>query len=226
MIESNDKKLRVIELVLMIAVAFLPSMIQSFYTLIFNINIEIPNDINMYFLIGISQKLIAISILVYIFYRQGRKIDDIVAPFLPKDILHTIGLIAISYLAYFLVYQTFWSLSHDLKFTASNIGFMQQNITIIYVLFVLINPIFEELIVRGFLITEIVNISGRGGLAVIVSVLVQVSYHLYQGLIPAIMVGTMFLAFSLYFLKFKRIMPVIIAHAFFDITAMIYYAKV
>lgn len=225
MIESNEKKLRYTELALVIAVAFLPSIIQSVYTCIFNIQIEIPDNINMYFLIAIIQQLIAISILVYILYRQGRKVDVIVAPFSPVDILHTIGLFILPYLAYSLICLTIRSLFPDFNLDSVNTEFMQKNITIFYVLFILVNPVFEELIVRAFLITEIVSITGKGSLAVALSVLIQISYHLYQGLIPAILLGIIFLTFSIYFLKYKRIMPIIIAHALIDILAMIYYGK-
>lgn len=44
--------------------------------------------------------------------------------------------------------------------------------------FSLLNPFFEELIVRAFLISETVALSGSATIAVALSVAVQTSYHL------------------------------------------------
>jgi hypothetical protein len=65
--------------------------------------------------------------------------------------------------------------------------------------------IFEELIVRGYLMTEIVELGGSGALAVVISVAVQMSYHLYQGCTNGIVLVTIFAVFSIYFWKTRRL---------------------
>ena len=90
-------------------------------------------------------------------------------------------------------------------------------------LFAVVNPFFEELIVRAFLISEATLLTGSSGLAVILSVLLQTSYHLYQGIPNAVGDGLVFLVFSVYYAKTRRLWPVIFAHLWLDLFAVIFY---
>lgn len=80
-----------------------------------------------------------------------------------------------------------------------------------------INPFFEELIVRAYLMTEVKRLTNRGMAAILVSTVVQTSYHFYQGGAAAIAHGATFLAFSFYYAKTNRIWPVILAHLYSDV---------
>jgi membrane protease YdiL (CAAX protease family) len=88
----------------------------------------------------------------------------------------------------------------------------------------LLNPFFEELLVRGFLITEVESLFGSKSIAVFASVGVQASYHLYQGVPNAIFLSAGFLLFSLYFIRTRRILPVVLAHLYLDVSAVLIYA--
>ncbi len=87
----------------------------------------------------------------------------------------------------------------------------------------LINPFFEEWIFRGFLMREVEAFSGKVGYAIFVSVFVQALYHTYQGVPAALAIGSCFLVLSLYYAKTKRIVPVILAHLYWDVFAMYLY---
>ena len=91
------------------------------------------------------------------------------------------------------------------------------------VLYVLLNPFYEELLVRAFLISEMEAIYRGTALAVLASVALQTSYHLYQGLPMALSHIPAFLLFSLYFVRTRRILPVILAHMFMDVSALAIY---
>jgi membrane protease YdiL (CAAX protease family) len=90
---------------------------------------------------------------------------------------------------------------------------------------VIVNPFFEELIVRGYLMAEVIALGGSRNLAIIISVLVQVSYHIYQGLLRCVAVGAMFLVFSIYFSRTRKIGPVILAHFWSDAWALMRLAR-
>ena len=94
---------------------------------------------------------------------------------------------------------------------------------ILPLLYVLLNPFYEELIVRAFLISETEWIYGSTALAVLISVALQTSYHLYQGLPMALSHIPAFLLFSLYFVRTRRILPVILAHMLMDVSALAIY---
>jgi membrane protease YdiL (CAAX protease family) len=88
--------------------------------------------------------------------------------------------------------------------------------------FVLLNPIFEELIVRSYLMTEIIDLTGSVTLAVALSLAVQVSYHLYYGWWGALSLAFQFLVFALYYARWRRALPIIIAHGMFDLVGFVY----
>lgn len=88
------------------------------------------------------------------------------------------------------------------------------------VLYVLLNPFYEELLVRAFLISEAEAIYRSTALAIFASVTLQISYHLYQGLPEALSHIPAFWLFSLYFVRTRRILPVILAHMWMDVSAL------
>ena len=91
--------------------------------------------------------------------------------------------------------------------------------------FISVNPVYEEMLVRAFLITETVALAGSAGLAIAFSVLLQTSYHLYQGLPWALMGAITFLIFSIYYVKTRQIVPVIIAHFIFDLSYLLMQSR-
>jgi membrane protease YdiL (CAAX protease family) len=93
------------------------------------------------------------------------------------------------------------------------------------VLVVFLNPFHEELLVRAFLITEVEGLYCSTTLAVTLSVALQTSYHLYQGLPAALIHIPTFLMFSWYYVRTRRILPVIIAHLIMDVLALGVYAN-
>jgi membrane protease YdiL (CAAX protease family) len=83
--------------------------------------------------------------------------------------------------------------------------------------FILINPFFEELIVRAYLMTEVKALTGSWLLAGFLSVLVQTSYHLYQGWESALSLSFQFLTFSYFYALTRKATPLVVAHGFFDV---------
>jgi uncharacterized protein len=61
--------------------------------------------------------------------------------------------------------------------------------------------------------------------AVFVSAALQTSYHLYQGLPAALSHIPLFCCFSWYFVRTRRILPVILAHMFMDVSALALYFR-
>ena len=77
---------------------------------------------------------------------------------------------------------------------------------------------------RAFLITEFQGVYLSTTLAVFVSVALQTSYHLYQGLPGALSHVPIFLTFSLYYVRTRRILPVVLAHLVMDVLSLSLYA--
>ncbi len=97
-------------------------------------------------------------------------------------------------------------------------------ISIATLLFVCLNPFFEELIVRAYVITEVKQLTGSAAKAVLLSTALQTSYHLYPGAPMAFSIGAAFLVVSIYYSKTGRITPVILAHLYFDLGTTLWFA--
>ena len=86
--------------------------------------------------------------------------------------------------------------------------------------FMCVNPFFEELIVRAYTMSEVIDLGGSRTLAVIISVAVQMSYHLYQGLASVLSLTFLFAVFSIHYVRTRRIVPVILAHLCLDLFSL------
>ena len=91
------------------------------------------------------------------------------------------------------------------------------------VLFGLLNPFFEELIVRGYLMTQLRQLGNNLVIVIATSVLLQISYHFYQGAWAALSHIGEFLVLSIYFAMTKRIVAPILVHLLFDMLPTLYY---
>ena len=100
-------------------------------------------------------------------------------------------------------------------------GIIGAGISALTLIFVLLNPVFEELIVRGYLMSEVMGFGGSPAWAVVVSVALQMSYHSYQGAVRGIALATTFTISSIYFAKTRNVAPLVFAHFCMDAYALI-----
>jgi len=85
------------------------------------------------------------------------------------------------------------------------------------------NAVLEEVIVVGYLMTRLREFGWRIGYVVLASAVLRGSYHLYQGFGGFVGNVVMGVVFALFYLRFKRIMPLIVAHSVIDIAAFVGY---
>jgi membrane protease YdiL (CAAX protease family)/ribosomal protein S18 acetylase RimI-like enzyme len=78
---------------------------------------------------------------------------------------------------------------------------------------------FEETIVRGYVTTELIGLTCPAWLATLASILLQTSYHLYYGFAGAIIASGAFVVFALYFVRYRRLTPIILGHLFVNLAA-------
>jgi uncharacterized protein len=86
------------------------------------------------------------------------------------------------------------------------------------------NAFLEEVVVVGYLMNRLREMSWRVPAAVAASALFRGSYHLYQGFGGFFGNAIMGIVFALFFVRFKRVTPLIIAHATLDSVAFVGYA--
>jgi membrane protease YdiL (CAAX protease family) len=84
----------------------------------------------------------------------------------------------------------------------------------------LINPIFEEVFVCGYVVSSLRDRLGVAN-AVTVSAGIRVAYHLYQGTLGALVKAPGALIFAIWFARTRRLAPLIVAHAVMDVSALL-----
>lgn len=220
---SVNARTRTFGLFVLLAASFVPSLLNS------TLDFLGPHPYGPASALGyvrvLLKQLTCLALLVYVLRRKGQTLGDIGLRIGPNDLAHAGLLIIASWFAYqiprgFAIY-IYRLAGHEPKPYLSSLAGAGLAIPII---FALVNPFFEELIVRAFLISEVMFLTGSAALAVAVSTILQTSYHLYQGIPNAIGHGFVFLMFSVYYVRKRRAWPLILAHLYADIQPVIYYA--
>jgi membrane protease YdiL (CAAX protease family) len=85
------------------------------------------------------------------------------------------------------------------------------------------NAVLEEVIVVGYMVTRLRELRWSVPATVAASAVLRGSYHLYQGFGGFIGNMIMGVVFSLVFLRWRRVGPLIVAHALLDIVAFVGY---
>jgi membrane protease YdiL (CAAX protease family) len=174
---------------------------------------------------GLIRHATALVLLWYVMCRQGKTWKDIGWKVEVTDIPRALGLLLLAYLlpefALIPLQSAFRAYSGHFLAAKSLTSVFGFGISSLSIVFVLLNPFFEEMIVRAYTMTEIINLGGSSWMAIVVSVVAQMSYHLYQGLVNAIALTIIFTIFSIYFVQTRKIVPVVLAHLCLDMIALL-----
>lgn len=219
-----NPRVRLAGLLIVLAVGVLPFVISSTMRVV-GIASPTSGSFAAYrYLNGLFIEVTALALLLYVLHQNGQSVAEIGLRFQFGDVGYGILLILGSRLAFRTAHgMALWfyeRMGHaPPPFTSPLVG---TGIAL-SLLFAAINPFFEELIVRAFLITEAALLTGSVTLAVAFSVSLQTAYHLYQGVPNAVGHACIFLIFSLYYVKTRRLWPIVLAHFWLDLSAVIFY---
>lgn len=86
------------------------------------------------------------------------------------------------------------------------------------------NAILEEIVVVGYLVTRLRDLHWRLPYVVLASAVLRGSYHLYQGFGAFVGNMVMGVVFALFFLRTRRVLPLVVAHTLLDVVAFVGYA--
>jgi membrane protease YdiL (CAAX protease family) len=220
---SVTRKTRLFGLVILLAVSISSSLFNS--TLSFLSAEPAGSDHDLAYVRLLLKQVASLGLLVYILQRNRQELSDIGFELRSSDLIHGGFLIIAGWIAFGVprgiaisVYNLV--VGHAPSTYVSSLGSTSLTIGVIVAL---VNPFFEELVVRAFLISEVIFLTGSVTLAVALSVVLQSAYHLYQGVPNAIAHGCVFLMFSLYYVRTGRTWPIVIAHMYRDMAPVLYY---
>lgn len=217
--QPASKRARIAGLCLVLVVAVVPLLLGSVFYLYTH-----PADPSALLRAKLTrlvlQETAALALLVYVLRRQHRDLGDIGFGFRTWDLAASVMLLLGGAFAVYVADVACTQLhfvprAADQAHTQAWVAVIRAST--LGVVLVCLNPVFEELIVRAYVITEVRALSGSAVAAVVASTAVQAGYHLYQGGPAAVRLSAMFLVFSIYFAKTRRATPLILAHFYLDI---------
>ncbi len=220
---TGDRRQRWFEVCLVLLVAFGGNIVSSLHLLIAG-PAALPPMSNFRWAGGMLQQIAALLLLGYVLSRRGLKFANLGLRWSLRDVAVGLLVFIVSFGTYELgrtLIQTFHLLAFGTWPTGPTAKDFFGHPSVMAIPFTMLNPFFEELIVRAYLITEVTELTGSSTLAVAASVLVQFSYHLYCGWAGAITLSFFFMALALYYAHTRRATPVIVAHGFLDFYALI-----
>ncbi|HEX8632195.1 MAG TPA: CPBP family intramembrane glutamic endopeptidase [Catenuloplanes sp.] len=88
------------------------------------------------------------------------------------------------------------------------------------------NAILEEVVFVGYLMTRLRDLELRTWAIIASCALLRATYHLYQGFGGFVGNAVMGVVFALFFLRTRRVLPLIIAHTLLDVVAFVGYTLV
>jgi len=221
-ISTTSARRRWFDLSVVLLVAFFPFVIKSAYLLFHPALLKYTNAR----IIGaLVWECISLSFFSRLFSRQKRSLRSLGFVFrwtdLPKALGLALGSFAVLWLAtYIISFGWFLITLKNVQFRDTRFLFSGVSLWMLLP-FLFLNPFFEEILVRGYLTTELSELRGSVFLATLASLALQTTYHLYYGLFGALVVGSGLSVFAVYYAKSRRLMPVILAHLLWDLTALL-----
>ncbi|HYL72396.1 MAG TPA: CPBP family intramembrane glutamic endopeptidase [Candidatus Dormibacteraeota bacterium] len=137
-----------------------------------------------------------------------------------RESLNGLVLAAAAYLAYAALWIGAVALWPHLEELAAATRLLGKDLSVPNVLLIsLVNPVFEEVFVCGYVITALRERLGMTA-AINVSAGIRVFYHFYQGAAGVLGIVPIALLFAYWYARSGRLSPLIVAHAMLDVTAL------
>jgi membrane protease YdiL (CAAX protease family) len=172
----------------------------------------------------ILEEVACLLLLAYVLSRRKMRIRDLGLRWSFRQLAAGLGVAFLALLGYYCGSVIVRAVQHAL-FSAAPVVHTPRQVfghpSFMAIPLMIVNPLFEELIVRAYLMSEIKALTNSWTLATALSVLVQASYHLYYGWAGALSLAFEFLVFSLYYARTQKATPIVFAHGLFDLLGFV-----
>lgn len=223
---SVSRNQRIAGLTIVLAIAFLPSVLVSI-AIALGMGKDASDSLIRYrYFNGMLMELLCLALLAYVVRQNGQGPGDLGLSFRLRDFPYGMLLWICCLFCYRLAYPSILDACELMGWhrAAPYLPSLRLGLGVLTYCFITVNPMFEEMLVRAFLMSETRALTGSTAIAVAVSTVLQASYHVYQGIPYALAAAVIFLIFSLYYAHSRRILPVIVAHFIWDLWAHLSYA--
>ena len=222
---ANNVFQRFLHLGLVLWVSLATPIAGSFYYVLGGTAPSNPVQQNFRLVGALINEATSLLVLAYVLRTQGKTWRSIGWDPQWRDIGRSLGLLVSANIATWVVWIPIQYVFHLIagryfasKSLSSLFGF---GISVLSVTLVCLNPFFEEFVVRAYTISQVMEFGGGRVVAIVVSVVAQMSYHLYQGAANALALTVLFTVLSIYFATTRRIVPVILVHLCLDLYVLL-----
>lgn len=222
-----DQRLRIIELLLVCLLAFGGSLLVSTFMFL---GFDSGNSAGrvLRWTHSILHAASCLGLLWYLLARRSKSFSDLGVSCTLKDFGWSVVVYVVASFGFGFVYGFLRSsglASTSLPTASQHVAerLFPGGVTVVAFIYQFINPFFEEMIARGYVMTEVIDMTGSTWKAAAISTLLQMSYHFYQGAPVALSHGAVFLVFSIFYARTRRLGPVILAHLYFDVGSTFLY---
>lgn len=224
----HERTLRRLELALVLGAAFSGAWIGSI-SAAYGSRVDLsPLLQSLRVVHAIAVEATALAVLAYVLFRQGRGFRQLGLSAswrdVPTSVLIAVSAYAAYYGVYLGVYYSYYYLTNGHLLPRHHVPTLLTSGPWSWGLIglVILNPFFEELIVRAYTMSEVRALGGAALMSILISAGLQTSYHLYQGLANVPSLAISFLIYSIYYNRSGRIFPVILAHLYVDAFALLH----
>lgn len=166
-----------------------------------------------------SELLLAWIAIGFLRYRGWMLVDFGLRPTF-RQTLAGFGLVLVFYAIWYAIWPVFFALAPGAVELGARFAIPAAIPSLAAIVaFSALNAAYEELFLCGYLMTAISRGSNATA-AIVASVLVRLSYHLYQGPIGVLSILILGIGFSLVFARTRMIWPLIVAHFILDVVGL------
>jgi membrane protease YdiL (CAAX protease family) len=202
---------KVMELIIVLLIGFGLFIYSSTNSFLDNIESPTEQDFNSFdFYFIVIYELIALTIIIYILKKRKWNIQNFNLDFKLNVLFIALILVILRYSLNFILYEslTFFNLFNPELIPQTEFVFSISTFSI--VLMLIVNSIFEETILIGYLFKRLERL--HIAIIIIFSLLIRLSFHTYQGTAEIPRVIALGLVLGLYYGLYKKLLPVILAH--------------
>lgn len=166
----------------------------------------------------LATEVVLTAVWLPILRRRGWTVGHVTRPYENFDLLRGVSLACAAWVSYALAFNIVLAVAPAFARHATEFRVTGTVSWLTLVCLVMLNPIFEESLYEGY----IANALRRSGWAVALggSVAVRLALHLYQGPIALLSIVPMGLVFTGYYLRTRRLWPLVAAHMVLDAIAL------